>query len=175
MGNNWPRVRRSALTRTHGNRDRPAKAFRPRCGRLARVAPAQMAVFPRFAARTGLPDDATALLVITAVQAITYGRPALRTPQGVLAEWTGTCSTKHALLAQLLTERWPQLRPRLVHRVYRADRAAVLGRHGAAAAAAVPPGGLIDVHRYLIITVDGQQLPIDVTFPGDPPWDGRQP
>jgi hypothetical protein len=38
-----------------------------------------------------------------------------------MVEWKGTCSTKHALLAQLLRERWPELQPRLVHRVYRAS------------------------------------------------------
>jgi len=133
-----------------------------------------MPLFCRFAARAGLPDDASPPAVIGAVQAIPYGRPVPRSPQGVIAAWKGTCSTKHALLAGLLSERWPQLRPRLVHRVYLVDPAWVRSRHGGDAARAVPPGGLLDVHRYLIITVDGRDLRIDATFPGDPPWDGYQ-
>jgi hypothetical protein len=130
--------------------------------------------FPSFAARAGLPDDATLRQVVTAVQAIPYGRPRSRTPDGVIREWRGTCSTKHALLAQLVRERWPDLRPRLVHRVYRATRASVRRQHGPDAAAAVPDGGLTDVHRYLVITLAGRELVIDITFPADPPWDGHR-
>jgi hypothetical protein len=90
-------------------------------------------------------------------------------------EWRGTCSTKHALLAQLLAERWPPLRPRLIHRVYRAQRADVQHRHGAQVASVVPENGLIDVHRYLLIELDGRDVVLDVTFPGDAPWDGASP
>lgn len=110
---------------------------------------------------------------MNAAQAIPYGRPAARTPEGVIGEWKGTCSAKHALLARILHERWPELRPRLVHRVYRADRASVLTRHGSIAAGAIPDGGLTDVHRYLVITLDNQDVIIDITFPGDPPWGGH--
>ncbi len=107
------------------------------------------------------------------MQAIPYGRPRSRTAEGVIDDWRGTCSTKHALLVQLLAERWPDIRPRLVHRVYRADRAAALKRHGTVVAAAVPEDGLADVHRYLVINLNGQDVILDITFPGDPPWDGR--
>jgi hypothetical protein len=130
-------------------------------------------LFAEFAARAGLPGDASLGEVVAAVHAIPYARPTSRTPDGVLAEWKGTCSTKHALLARIVAERWPQLRPRLIHRVYRADRAFVLSRYGAVAAGAVPDGGLTDVHRYLLLAYGGQDVIIDVTFPGDPPWDGH--
>lgn len=129
-------------------------------------------LFAQFAVRAGLPDGPSLRLAVNAVQAIPYGRPGSRTPEGVIGEWKGTCSTKHALLARLLAERWPGLRLRLVHRLYRAERAAVLQRHGPVAAATVPEGGLADVRRYLVITLNGQDVIIDVTFPGDPPWDG---
>ncbi len=43
---------------------------------------------------------------------------------------------------------------------------------GAAAAALVPPEGLVDVHRYVTIVLDGQRIRLDVTFPGEP-WDGQ--
>lgn len=130
-------------------------------------------LFRQFLERTGLPADTGLEQVVTAVQAIPYGRPRNRTPDGVLAGWAGTCSTKHALLSELISERWPDLNPRLIHRVYRAERAVVRERFGNAAAATVPDGGLIDVHRYLIITRGGRGVVIDVTFPTDPPWDGR--
>ena len=128
----------------------------------------------RFATRAGLPGDAPLAQVVTAVQAIPYGRPAVRTAEGVIGEWTGTCSTKHALLARLLGERWPELQPRLVHRVYRVSRSSALQRYGAAAASAVPEGGLTDVHRYLVMTLAGQEVTIDITFPGDQAWDGHR-
>jgi hypothetical protein len=131
-------------------------------------------LFVRFAARASLPVDASLHQIVNAVQAIPYGRPGSRTAEGVIAEWKGTCSTKHALLAQLLRERWPELRPRLVHRVYRVSRGSVFQRYGTDAAAAVPEGGLTDVHRYLVLTLAGQNVTIDITFPADQPWDGHR-
>lgn len=106
----------------------------------------------RFAARACLPANASLRQVVNAVQAIPYGRPGSRTAEGVVGEWKGTCSTKHALLARLLRERWPELQPRLVHRVYRVSRESIIQRHGADAAVAVPAAGLTDVHRYLVLT-----------------------
>jgi hypothetical protein len=131
-------------------------------------------LFDQFAERARLPDGASLRQIVDAVQAIPYGRPTSRTAQGALGEWRGTCSTKHALLAQLLRERWPETRPRLVHRVYRVLRADVLHRYGGDVASAVPEGGLTDVHRYLVMTLAGQDVTIDVTFPGDPAWDGHR-
>jgi hypothetical protein len=130
-------------------------------------------LFAQFAARAGLPGDVSLRQVVNAAQAIPYGRPRSRTPEGVVSEWKGTCSAKHALLARIVHEQWPHLSPRLVHRVYRADRASVLSRHGGIAASAVPEHGLTDVHRYLVITLGNQDVIIDITFPSDPPWDGH--
>lgn len=132
-----------------------------------------VSLFEGFQQRAGLPTDASPAKVIAAVQAIPYGRPGDRTPAGVLADWVGTCSTKHVLLAELISERWPELNPRLVHRVYRADQAMVRQRFGEVPAAAVPDEGLTDVHRYLIITYGEREVIIDATFPTDPPWDGH--
>jgi hypothetical protein len=133
----------------------------------------KVSLFRRFLERTGLPADIGLEQVVAAVQAIPYGRSRDRTAAGVLADWAGTCSTKHALLAELIGERWPDLNPRLVHRVYCAGRAMVRERFGKVPAATVPDSGLIDVHRYLIITCGGRDVVIDVTFPSDSPWDGR--
>lgn len=102
-----------------------------------------------------------------------YGRPTVRTVDGVLNEWRGTCSTKHALLAAVLFEQWPQTDPQLVHRVYRVTRKQVGARFGAGIAATVPAEGLWDVHRYLTLGIDGRVV-IDATFPeSSPRWDGR--
>jgi len=131
-------------------------------------------LFARFATRAGLPGDAPLCHVVNAVHAIPYGRPGSRTAEGVIQEWKGTCSTKHALLARLLAERWPESQPRLVHRVYRVSRSSVLRRYGGVAAGAVPEGGLTDVHRYLVIILAGREVRIDITFPGDQAWDGHR-
>jgi hypothetical protein len=131
-------------------------------------------LFARFATRAGLPDDASLCQVVNAVHAIPYGRPRSRTAEGVIDEWKGTCSTTHALLARLLRERRPESQPLLVHRVYRVSRSSVLQRYGGAAAGAVPEGGLTDVHRYLVVILAGQQVMIDITFPGDQAWDGHR-
>ncbi|MFA1544454.1 hypothetical protein [Actinomadura monticuli] len=133
----------------------------------------EVPLFERFLERAGLPADSGLHDVVAAVQAIPYGRPRDRTVAGVLIDWIGTCSTKHALLSELISERWPDLTPRLVHRVYRAERTMVRHRFGEIPAAAVQDGGLIDVHRYLIIALGGRDVVIDVTFPSDAPWDGR--
>lgn len=110
--------------------------------------------------------------LVEEVHALPYGRPADRTPAGMLREGRGTCSTKHLHLARELAERWPDTRPALVHRVYTLTPAGALAMFGPAVAAAVPPEGLTDVHRYLTIERGGRRLAIDVTFPG-PRWDGR--
>ncbi|HEY2552259.1 MAG TPA: hypothetical protein VGI64_16950 [Streptosporangiaceae bacterium] len=130
-------------------------------------------MYAQFAAKADLADDATLQAIVDAVHAIPYGRPPVRTPDGVIQSWRGTCSTKHALLMAILRERWPVLRPRLIHRVYRADKATVRRRYGPAVAAAVPENGLTDVHRYLAISLGAAEVTLDVTFPADARWDGR--
>lgn len=97
----------------------------------------------------------------------------MRTAEGAIQSWLGTCSTKHDLLLQILHERWPDVRPRLIHRVYRADKTSVREIYGPEVAAAVPEDGLVDVHRYMVIILDGRDVTIDVTFPSARPWDGR--
>jgi hypothetical protein len=120
--------------------------------------------------RERAPEDAIRL--IERVRALPYGRPSERTTRAMLAESRGTCSLKHLYLAETLAERHPELRPRLVHRVYRLMPAEAEETFGPTAAAAVPEEGLYDVHRYMTIELGGRHVPIDATFPG-PPWDGR--
>lgn len=110
--------------------------------------------------------------IVERVRAIPYGRNDDRSPAGVVREGRGTCSTKHALLAELLCDR-PELDLRLVHRVYHVGRQEARERFGERAAAAVPPEGLVDVHTYATVLVDGCRTVIDVTFPSDVTWDGR--
>ncbi|GAA1676836.1 hypothetical protein GCM10009733_087150 [Nonomuraea maheshkhaliensis] len=125
-----------------------------------------------LAARAGLPENASLAEVVEAVRSMPYGRPRDRSARGALAEWRGTCSTKHALLAAILAEHWPHTRPQLVHRVYRCTPDDASRRFGPAAATAVPEEGLWDVHRYLTIDLNGNRVVIDVTFPSGPAWDG---
>ena len=122
--------------------------------------------------RAGLSENASLEEVVEAVRSMPYGRPMERSARGALAEWRGTCSTKHALLAAVLAEHWPHTEPQLVHRVYRCTPEDAARSFGPAAAAAVPEEGLWDVHRYLTIELNGNRVVIDVTFPSGPGWDG---
>jgi hypothetical protein len=116
--------------------------------------------------------DCSLLQLIEAVRALPYGRPSDRTVQGMLRERRGTCSTKHLFLAQALRGRFPETEPLIVHRVYTLDRARARELFGSTVAETVPECGLIDVHRYLTILLEGQRITLDATFPG-PAWDGR--
>jgi hypothetical protein len=89
----------------------------------------------------------------------------------MLREGRGTCSTKHLFLAAVLRERFPETQPQIVHRVYRLSHEEAVRLFGKGVAARVPPAGIVDVHRYLTATVEGQRIAIDATFPGEP-WDG---
>ncbi|HLK42480.1 MAG TPA: hypothetical protein VKV34_03995 [Thermoleophilia bacterium] len=105
--------------------------------------------------RPALPPaaDATLVEIVRAVQALPHGRPSDRSVAGMLAEGRGTSSTKHRYLHDILAARFPESAPQIVHRV-------------------APTDGLVGVHRYLTVLVDGRRLAIDATLPGRP-WDGR--
>jgi len=111
--------------------------------------------------------------LVESVRELAYGRPSDRTVAGMLREGRGTCSTKHLHLARELGRRFPETRPQIVHRVYRIDQRAARRAFGPDAAAAVPAGGVVDVHRYLTAEVDGRRIVLDATFPGGAQWDGR--
>jgi hypothetical protein len=130
-------------------------------------------LFDQFAARARLAPEPALTDVVEAIRAMPYRRPTDRTPAGVVREWAGTCSTKHALLRQLVAERFSHSTCRLVHRVYRVTPELARARFGPAAATAVPPEGLLDVHTYATIERDGHSAVVDVTFAGEPRWDGR--
>jgi hypothetical protein len=126
----------------------------------------------RFLARAGLSGEPSLWDLVEAVRAVPFGRPADLSPAGVIEEWKGTCSTKHALLAELLESR-PAFDLQLVHRVYRVTPNLARERFGASAAATVPDEGLMDVHTYATVLIDGRRVAIDVTFPSPTVWDGR--
>jgi hypothetical protein len=117
-----------------------------------------------------VPDEVVALVEFT--RALAYGRPSRRTTACMISERRGTCSAKHRFLHDAIAAHFPELEPRLVHRVYRAEREAVRARFGERAARAVPEQGLVDVHRYLEIRLADSPVRVDATFPGAP-WDGR--
>jgi hypothetical protein len=117
----------------------------------------------RFVELAGLGENPSVWELVNAVKEIPYGRPSDRSPDGVITEWRGTCSTKHALLALLLEDR-PEFDFQLFHRVYRVSPSMF-------PAAVVPSDGLVDVHTYGSLVVEGRTVAIDVTFPGEI-WDG---
>lgn len=109
---------------------------------------------------------------VLAVSRIPYGRPSALTADAVLDEQRGTCSTKHVLLADIARDEWPHTDPRLWHRPYLVTRELAEDRWGTAVAATVPEAGLVDVHTYATLELDGQHATVDVTFPLAR-WDGR--
>jgi hypothetical protein len=123
----------------------------------------------RFDAKVGGPLGLRESVL--AISRIPYQRPSALTADAVVAEWRGTCSTKHLLLWRLAEERWPHHRIQLWNRVYRVDRELARGRWGDDIAAAVPVDGLIDVHCYATMESNGQRTVIDATFPLAT-WDG---
>lgn len=125
----------------------------------------------RFRSRIG-GGDLDVVGTVEAVSQIPYGRPAELSPEGVLADWRGTCSTKHMLLARLIGEAWPELPFSLWHRVYTVNQNWAISRWGPAVAETIPPEGLVDVHTFARVTLDAFELVIDVTFPVET-WDGR--
>jgi hypothetical protein len=125
-----------------------------------------------FVRRAGLVTTPSITQVVEAIRKIPYARPSDRTPEGVVTEWRGTCSTKTSLLVRLVRSWWPELQPRVAHRVYHLTPASARTRFGARASATVPPEGLTDVHTYATLHFRGRGVTVDVTFPG-PEWDGR--
>ena len=119
-----------------------------------------------------LSPDSTLVEVVETVRSLPFRRPSDRTVAGMLRERCGTCSTKHLFLWHTLAERFPETRPLIVHRVYTLDRARARELFAAVVADVVPEDGLVDVHRYLTITLGSQHITVDATFPGAP-WDGR--
>jgi hypothetical protein len=152
-------------------RNCPTVLIRTEALRLLAMVESQR-VWDAFCSRAGLEETTTPAEVVEAIKQIPYGRPASRTAEGVVSEWRGTCSTKHALLSQLVAERWPEFALRLVHRVYRVTPASARQAFGEAVASVVPDGGLVDIHTYAVILVSGRPTRVDVTFAGTP-WDGR--
>jgi hypothetical protein len=130
------------------------------------------ALWLEFARRAALDEDARLSDLVEAILHIPYGRPTDRTPAGVLEEWRGTCSTKHELLLRFVNERWPDLGPRIVHRVYTLTPAIAGRLFSEAAARVVPVGGIVDVHTYMTIDIEGRSVRVDATVAG-PVWDGR--
>ena len=112
-------------------------------------------------------------LVVAAltISRIPYGRPSRLTAAGVLDDWRGTCSTKHALLAQVVGEAWPEAEPKLWHRVYTITRGLAEAYWGPAVAGRVPSSGLVDVHTYATLLIGARNVRVDVTF-ALASWDG---
>ena len=125
--------------------------------------------------RVELLSESDGLLdAVEMVRRLPYGRPSDRTVEGMFREQRGTCSTKHLYLARALAEQFPETDPLIVHRVYMLDRDRADRLFGAEVAKTVPEQGLVDVHRYITISLEGRRIEIDATFPG-PTWDGRSP
>jgi hypothetical protein len=117
--------------------------------------------------------DCSLVELVEAMRALPYGLPAPPDAEGMLREARGTSRLKHLFLAQMLAQRFPRTRPRIAHRVYRLERERASALVGLPLAQAVPPDGLVDVHRFLRVTLDGDRIvELDVSLAGAP-WDGH--
>lgn|SRR5262249_40620622 len=87
-----------------------------------------------------LAPDSSLVDLAEAVRALPFGRPRDRSVAGLLRERRGTCSTKHLFLAHALVERFPETKPQIVHRVYRAERERIgrFPRHASRATTSSP-------------------------------------
>lgn len=132
---------------------------------------ARAAVADRFARRIGR-ESLDLRTVVLELSRIPYGRPPVLSPDGVVDAWCGTCSTKHMLLAVLAPACEPPHPVELWHRPYTVTRAFAVRPWGPEVAAVVPPDGLVDVHTFAIVGIEGRAVRIDVTFPLED-WDGR--
>jgi hypothetical protein len=117
-------------------------------------------------------SDCSLVELVEAMLALPHATPSEPTAESMLREGRGTSATKHLFLAQMLAARFPESEPTIVHRVYRLDRARARELFGPTIAEAVPAEGLIDVHRYLLVTLQGARVSLDTTLPGLR-WDGR--
>jgi hypothetical protein len=117
--------------------------------------------------------DCSRVELVEAMRALPYGQPEPPTPEGMLREARGTSQLKHLFLAQVLAQRFPEMSPRIVHRVYRLERERARELFGVGVAAAVPPGGVVDVHRYLRVVIEQRPIELDVSL-GGAPWDGHE-
>jgi hypothetical protein len=125
-----------------------------------------------FIMKSGLDGASDVRDVVEAVRRIPYGRPTARTAEGVVRDWRGTCSTKHELLAIFVRDRWPDLQPRIMHRVYNLTPDVARTLFGEFAAGVVPVDGVRDVHTYMTAIIGGRRLIVDATVPG-PRWNGN--
>lgn len=124
-----------------------------------------------FLQRAGLGPAPSIKEVVEAIRNVPYARPIERKPEGVVSEWRGTCSTKTALLVELTRFWWPELDPRVTHRLYHLAPDLARTLFGDEAASAIPREGLTDVHTYATLHLEGRRVVVDVTFPGAE-WDG---
>jgi hypothetical protein len=118
--------------------------------------------------------DCSLVELVESVRALPRGLPSEPTVESMLLEARGTSATKHLFLGQALAQRFPETEPAIVHRVYRLESARALELFGPDVAETVPAEGLIDVHRYLAVTLDERRVSLDATLPGSR-WDGRSP
>ena len=103
-----------------------------------------------------LPDERE---VFELVRDMPYARASTHAPETVIAEWRGTCSTKHELLAALYAELG------LSSTIYACTQEIRLPEGAAPELAAWNGEPVIDVHNYLVLHEPGGDRLIDATWP----------
>lgn len=110
-----------------------------------------------------LPADAPDLRPETAfalVRDMPYARASTHQPSGIIAEWRGTCSTKHELLAALLAEHG------LESQIIACTQEIKLPDNADPELRALSGGqSVVDIHNYLVVDTPQGQMKVDATWP----------
>ncbi len=116
------------------------------------------------AERRGLrPENAEALSIEDAfalIREMPYARASTHEPSGIIAEWRGTCSTKHELLRAVLAE--AGLKSSMI-----ACTQEIKLPPNADPELLTLTGGqsVVDVHNYLVVHAPEGDMRVDVTWP----------
>ena len=103
------------------------------------------------------------------VRDLPYRRPSSPDASAAMAEWCGTCSTKHRLLQRLLAARGVPSRLMIATYTYRWTAA---DPPPPAMAAVLADGPVRDVHNFLEVWAAGAWGAVDATWPRGAEWLG---
>jgi len=119
-------------------------------------------IFRHAAERRGITNAITPPMMFKLVRDMPYRRPSRLDAPTAIAEWCGTCSTKHRLLQDLFAA--SGITTRLMIATYR-YRWTAGGSPPDELAAVLEEGPVPDVHNFLTVLSPQGWLPLDATWP----------
>lgn len=107
-------------------------------------------------------EPLTAERAFALVRDMPYRRASSRRPEAIVEEWTGTCSGKHYLLADIFRELGLEARVIMCTHRFTAENT---GHFPAELRALVAEGPVPDVHTYLRVNTAAGWTVVDATWP----------